>query len=346
MKKVFKFCILASPFFCFLTTNAQFSTTVAPNIRVTNPAAKVGIGDYPNPNAQVDLLTIGGNLSLYPTSDGQARQINARTNTSFLNINSNTNSSDGTSITMYGANHPTAPGMMSFTANGAFATPFSAYRFELYTPATTTWKSLMVLYKSGDMDISGTNFSFLPTTDNTARRINASTNTTFLNINSNSNSSNGTSITMYGANHPTAAGMMSFTASGAVMNLESAYRFDLFLPSSSTYKTLMAVYKTGNMEVCGKIRAKEITVETGWCDYVFNDNYKLRSLNELEQYIKAYKHLPEIPTTEEITTNGAPIGEITSKLLLKVEELTLYMLQLKKQNEALQAEVNILKSKI
>ena len=72
---------------------------------------------------------------------------------------------------------------------------------------------------------------------------------------------------------------------------------------------------------------KAIAETNGWCDYVFNDNYKLPKLAEVENYIKLNKHLPEIPTTAEIEKNGIDLGEMDAKLLKKIEELTLYIIE-------------------
>ncbi len=94
------------------------------------------------------------------------------------------------------------------------------------------------------------------------------------------------------------------------------------------------------LEVCGTIRAKEIKVETGWCDYVFEDNYQLRSIEELESFIKENKHLPEIPTAADVEAHGVNLGNATSKLLLKIEELTLYMIQQQKEIEVLKMKLN------
>ena len=62
-------------------------------------------------------------------------------------------------------------------------------------------------------------------------------------------------------------------------------------------------------------------------DYVFQPNYKLKTLNELEEYIQANSHLPNIPNAKEIETNGQNLGELQLKLLEKIEELTLYMIE-------------------
>ncbi|MDQ3290886.1 MAG: hypothetical protein M3Q05_06300 [Bacteroidota bacterium] len=78
------------------------------------------------------------------------------------------------------------------------------------------------------------------------------------------------------------------------------------------------------LSVNGKIRAKGLKVETGWADFVFADNYKLRSLDEVESYIKANKHLPDVPSEAEVAKNGVDLGPMQATLLQKIEELTLY----------------------
>lgn len=100
------------------------------------------------------------------------------------------------------------------------------------------------------------------------------------------------------------------------------------------------VYK---LEVCGTIRAKEVRVETGWCDYVFENNYKLKSINELEQYINTNKHLPGIAPAAEVEKDGLKVGEMNKAMMEKIEELTLYVIQLSKDNKKLQEQINALK---
>jgi hypothetical protein len=101
------------------------------------------------------------------------------------------------------------------------------------------------------------------------------------------------------------------------------------------------VYK---LAVCGKIRATEIKVEAPWCDFVFEDSYKLRPLKEVENFINENGHLPEIPSAAEVEKNGVDVGMMESRLLLKVEELTLYMIDLNKKVETLEAENKALKA--
>ncbi|RPH31508.1 MAG: hypothetical protein EHM93_13400 [Bacteroidales bacterium] len=88
---------------------------------------------------------------------------------------------------------------------------------------------------------------------------------------------------------------------------------------------------TAKLAVNGNIKAKEVNVTLdGWADFVFHPTYKLRTLGEVEQFIKANSHLPEIPTAAEVKENGVSLGEMNAKLLQKVEELTLYMIEQQK----------------
>jgi len=85
------------------------------------------------------------------------------------------------------------------------------------------------------------------------------------------------------------------------------------------------------LAVKGKIRAEEIKVETGWADYVFKKEYNLPSLEEVEEHIKEKGHLINIPSAKEVEENGIELGEMNKLLLEKIEELTLYVIELKKE---------------
>jgi hypothetical protein len=93
---------------------------------------------------------------------------------------------------------------------------------------------------------------------------------------------------------------------------------------------------TEKLSVNGNIKCKQVEVTlTGWSDFVFDDDYSLMSLAELETFINENNHLPGVPSTEEVMTNGNNLGEMDAILLQKIEELTLYMIELKKENEQL-----------
>ncbi|NII83298.1 hypothetical protein [Pedobacter sp. SG908] len=86
------------------------------------------------------------------------------------------------------------------------------------------------------------------------------------------------------------------------------------------------------LTVAGNIGAREIKVSaTAGADFVFEPTYKLTDLTELEQFVKTNKHLPEIPTAKQMIENGVNLGELNIKLLQKVEELTLHLIEKEKQ---------------
>ena len=93
---------------------------------------------------------------------------------------------------------------------------------------------------------------------------------------------------------------------------------------------------THKLAVNGTIRAKELIIDSGWADFVFEDDYKLKSLQEVEEYIQTNGHLPDVPSASEVAANGVSVGEMQSKLLQKIEELTLYVIELEKRLEAKQ----------
>lgn len=99
-----------------------------------------------------------------------------------------------------------------------------------------------------------------------------------------------------------------------------------------------------DLAVNGTITAKRVKVTTtGWSDFVFAENYPLRSLDEVEQFIKTNRHLPDIPSEKEVMAKGNDLGEMDKKLLQKIEELTLYLIELKKENQQMKKEITELK---
>lgn len=101
-----------------------------------------------------------------------------------------------------------------------------------------------------------------------------------------------------------------------------------------------------NMKVNAKIEAKEIKVtQIPTADFVFEENYGLPKLEEVEKYVKENKHLPEVASAREMEKEGVNVGEFQIKLLQKIEELTLYTIEQNKELQKLKAEISELKSK-
>ena len=95
------------------------------------------------------------------------------------------------------------------------------------------------------------------------------------------------------------------------------------------------------LAVEGSIGAREIKVEaSGWSDFVFENTFQLRTLEEVEQHINENGHLPEIPSESEVIENGINLGEMNAKLLQKIEELTLYLIEQNKEIKELKVKVN------
>jgi hypothetical protein len=103
--------------------------------------------------------------------------------------------------------------------------------------------------------------------------------------------------------------------------------------------TLPTGYK---LAVGGKLIAEEVVVQlqASWPDYVFETDYMLRPIEELELYINQHKHLPGVPSAREIKDNGISVGEMNTIMMEKIEELTLYIIELKKEVELLKKNVN------
>lgn len=107
----------------------------------------------------------------------------------------------------------------------------------------------------------------------------------------------------------------------------------LFVVKSSDGTTHFRVDDDG-MTFANHIKAKEVTIELGnFPDYVFEKDYNLMPLSEVEQHIKKEGHLPNIPSAAEVEENGIGVGELQTKLLEKIEELTLHMIQQQKDIE-------------
>ncbi|HEY0042248.1 MAG TPA: hypothetical protein VGB71_16365, partial [Flavisolibacter sp.] len=88
----------------------------------------------------------------------------------------------------------------------------------------------------------------------------------------------------------------------------------------------------------GKMLCEELKVKlasSGWPDYVFHETYKLRNLRQLEDYIHQNKHLPNIPSASDVEKNGLEVGDMQKRMMEKIEELTLYIIDLQKQVDEL-----------
>jgi len=134
------------------------------------------------------------------------------------------------------------------------------------------------------------------------------------------------------------------TASGGTTNWAGYFVGSAYISSNLRIGT--TTQATGYaLSVNGKIIATEVRVEafSNWPDYVFAEDYKLMSLEELEQSINENQHLPGIPSAQEVSETGFDLGDMQRRLLEKVEELTLYTIQQEKMIKELQQEIKSMK---
>ena len=105
--------------------------------------------------------------------------------------------------------------------------------------------------------------------------------------------------------------------------------------------------KGTNFYANGTVFANEVKVEaTKWSDFVFDKEYKLLPLEEVKAHIEEYKHLPDVPSEKQVLEEGIDVAEMQAKLLQKIEELTLYVIQQDAKNKALEQEMKELKASL
>ncbi len=167
-----------------------------------------------------------------------------------------------------------------------------------------------------------------------------------------STTASGSGSTAMGGNTTASGGVT--TAMGRDIIVSGIYSFGIGLDNTArtvSAENVMAIMggnvgigeinPQSKLAVNGTITTKEIEVTIdGWSDFVFDSNYDLKSLDEVEQFISENGHLPEIPSAEEVKENGLNLGNMQAKLLQKIEELTLYVIELKKDNDELRIKVD------
>ena len=96
------------------------------------------------------------------------------------------------------------------------------------------------------------------------------------------------------------------------------------------------------LTVKGNIHVEEVKVDLSvpGPDYVFKEGYDLKSLKEVQNYIQEHGHLPNIPSAKEMEVNGVQLGEMNMKLLEKIEELTLYILNQQARIDKMETQLN------
>jgi len=148
--------------------------------------------------------------------------------------------------------------------------------------------------------------------------------------------------------------MRAYTGGSMILNCEATGNIKFTTVENNTgalQKVQMLIDKYGNigmgtetpdtkLAVNGVIHTKEVRVDLlGWPDYVFEKDYALPTLKEVEQQINTEKHLKNIPSAKDVEINGVLLGDMNKQLLQKVEELTLYIIQLNKELQVVKSQL-------
>lgn len=146
-------------------------------------------------------------------------------------------------------------------------------------------------------------------------------------------------------NHPNTGhgGQIAFAANWDEIGIPLMYIRSTASNGAATWAKV--IHSKGDHAIEGKLTAKEIEIKinTG-ADHVFYHSYNLMPLSEVETFVKENKHLPEIPSEKQMQEDGLNINDMQIKLLQKIEELTLYVIEQDKRIKALEEENHTLKS--
>jgi hypothetical protein len=285
-------------------------------IGTTSPVALLHLYNATNPYIKVEG---GGNYSYLHLTDGTSNGYLIKNTSSSTDNNANAGALYTYTQTGYDFQHIVS-GEPRFTIKSSGNVGIG----------TTSPNTLLHLYKTINPYITvegGGDYSYVHLTD-------GATNGYVI-----KNSSSST------ANNATAGALYTYTQLGYdFQHIENgAPRFTIKTGGNVGIGTVSPSEK---LSVNGNIRAKKVIVTlSDWSDYVFEKNYKLRSLSSLESFINQNKHLPEVPSAKEVEQKGISVGENQALLLKKIEELTLYIIDQQKQIDRQSKDIQILKSK-
>lgn len=340
---------------------------------ITNNTNNVGIGT----SSPTDKLTINGDHLgfIHTLSSTSYRHINGRSPNKGLAILASQDWIWGSGIVMNGWNNSSNQGDISFVSAYGFsanAGTGSAFSYWLAGPSGSWDTRLLDIDKSGMFTLNG-NIAFDNTHNTNPRYIQGNSDENVA-IYGNNGYTDGAAIAI-AANNSTliGSGEVSVVSGGnlsqlSTQNPDRAFNIAQFGTGQGQFTPHFTVFKNGKVRIgdaslninttneyrlyvqtgilTEKVKVALSSDPTNWSDFVFDDDYELQPLSEVEEYILKNKHLPEIPSTEEVHANGLDLAQMDAKLLQKVEELTLYIIQQQKDIIQQQNEINQLKSKL
>lgn len=291
-----------------------------------DPNGNVGIGTT-SPSFKFDILT----------GSGDAFRLKSNNSTTFSKTLFQNDASSGISVLTYGSAYPwgtvmgVGPGGITIVGTGKFAIGTESNDPLIFGVNTYEYARIST---NGNLLVGGTS------DDNTAR----------LNVTGSIKQSDVTSKYLRAdANGKLVAAAVSEDNSNANANL---IRIDSksagYLAVGDFTGSGLTSFPTGyRMIVQDGILTERMNLalksSQSWADYVFEPSYRLMPLNEVEEFVKENKHLPNVPSADEMVQKGLDVAQTSKMFMEKIEELTLYMIELKKEVEALKAENSRLK---
>lgn len=229
----------------------------------------------------------------------------------------------------------------------------------------------------GTLTVNGALINLNNAIDANYRNINGNSLAGVLSLSAKTGSGDGANIELYGQSYSAAggrAGVIHYCAYGPSSSTTTAaspsdyeHLFLNYDPTPRTYSALMGIQRNGKVVVgqnliwnstgiadptpdgyllyvqkgilTEKLKVASSDDPGNWSDFVFNDDYKLMPINQVASYVKANKHLPEIPSATDVAKDGIDVADMDSKLLQKIEELTLYVIQQQKEIDELKQQV-------
>ena len=308
------------------TNTTSTGTTLNWNASTDN----VGVVSYQIRQNNVMVGTVSGTTLTY-TATGLTASTTYSFNVVALdaanNVSQPSNTVQVTTLSGGDIQAPTAPSNLAATNTTSSATTLSwnastdnvgvvSYQIRQNTVTVGTVSGTTLTYTAGGLSAS-TTYSFNVVALDAANNVSPPSNTVQVTT---LTGGTGTPYTTTNANLPT-------------VNWQAA---NLYVSGGMGIGTAAPNITNYRLAVNGTIRTKEFLVQPGWSDFVFEPGYYLMTPTEVEDYIIKNGHLKDIPPASEVQENGIGLGELNMRLLQKVEELTLYIIEMNKKLELLE----------